>query len=73
MKVARVSVRIPVELLEEVRRRAGRRGLSAYVTRGLQREIEASDALGEFIRDWEERHGPITEAELDQARRWLAD
>jgi len=72
VKTAKISVSVPPEVLAEARRRAAGRSLSAYVTEGLRRQLLA-DRQGELIEEWEAEFGPITEEELEQARRWLAD
>jgi hypothetical protein len=72
VKAAKISVTIPAELLAEARRRSAGRSLSAYVSEGLHRQLLA-DRQAEFIEDWETEFGPITEEEVEQARRWLAD
>lgn len=70
MKAAKISVTVPPHLLAEARRRAAGRSLSAYVTQGLHRQVLA-DRQADLIEEWETEFGPITEEELEQARRWL--
>lgn len=43
--------------LQAIRERVGRRGVSAYLERAAQRQIER-DNLDELIADFEKAHGP---------------
>lgn len=72
MKTEKVSLTLPVELLDEARRRVRGASLSAYVGEGLRRQILA-DRQRELIAEWEAQFGAITAEELEQARQWLAD
>ena len=58
-----VSVSFHEGTIGAVRARVGKRGLSAYVEKAVQRQIER-DALDALIRDHEERHGKVTEEEI---------
>lgn len=63
----KMSVTIPSELAAELRSRAGRGNVSAYVTEALMRQLE-HDRLGDLLAELEEVHGPVTEDELARAR-----
>jgi post-segregation antitoxin (ccd killing protein) len=63
----KMSVTIPSDLAAELRARAGRGNVSAYVTDALVRQLE-HDRLGDFLSELAEEHGPVTEEELAQAR-----
>jgi hypothetical protein len=63
----KMSVTVPAEIASEVRSRAGRGQVSAYVTRALMRQLE-HDRLGQLVADLEDIHGPVTEEELVAAR-----
>ncbi|MBW8705570.1 hypothetical protein MBT84_38790 [Streptomyces sp. MBT84] len=53
--------------LQAIRERVGRRGVSAYLERAAQRQIER-DNLDELIADFEKAHGPA-DAEAVAAKR----
>ncbi|GAA1617263.1 hypothetical protein GCM10009789_84020 [Kribbella sancticallisti] len=63
----KMSVTIPSDLAAELRARAGRGNVSAYVTDALVRQLE-HDRLGDLLAELAEEHGPVTEDELAQAR-----
>ncbi|PJE99421.1 hypothetical protein CUT44_05060 [Streptomyces carminius] len=52
-----ISVTLTAGTLQAIRERVGRRGVSAYLERAAQRQIER-DNLDELIADFEEIHGP---------------
>jgi hypothetical protein len=67
----KMSVTIPADLAAELRERAGRGNVSAYVTDALIRQLE-HDRLGDLVAELAEIHGPVTEEELAAARaEWL--
>ncbi|MFJ8865704.1 hypothetical protein ACIRD6_08060 [Streptomyces sp. NPDC102473] len=57
---------MPEELAEEIRSEVGPGAFSAYVTHAMERRRE-QDRLGELVAWLEEKHGPVTEAELAAA------
>lgn len=65
---AKLSVSIPGELAEAVRRRVGARGLSRFVARAMAHELER-EQLGTFLADLERDLGPVSRTELSKARR----
>lgn len=65
--VDKVSVSIPSEVAAELRSRAGRGNVSAYVTDAVVRQLE-HDRLGDLLAELEEVHGEVTEEELSRAR-----
>jgi len=68
--VTKVSLSIDDEVLAEARRRAGRRGLSSYVSTALQRQLQ-SDRIGQLLEEMTVEAGPVDPAALDEARqRW---
>ncbi|MER5182016.1 hypothetical protein ABT009_27280 [Streptomyces sp. NPDC002896] len=52
-----ISVSLTAGTLQAIRERVGRRGISAYLERAAQRQIER-DNLDELIADFEKAHGP---------------
>ncbi|MCX4437160.1 MULTISPECIES: hypothetical protein [Streptomyces] len=62
-----ISVSLTAGTLQAIRERVGRRGVSAYLERAAQRQIER-DNLDELIADFEEAHGPA-DAEAVAAKR----
>ncbi|WP_410785298.1 hypothetical protein [Kribbella sp. C-35] len=63
----KLSVTIPTDLADELRSRAGRGNVSAYVTQALVRQLE-HDRLGDLLAELAEVHGPVTDDELARAR-----
>jgi hypothetical protein len=63
----KMSVTVPSEVAAEIRARAGRGNVSAYVTQALLRQLE-HDRLGDLVAGLEEIHGPVTDEELAAAR-----
>lgn len=65
---AKLSVSIPQELAQAVRRRAGPRGLSGFVARAIAHELER-EQLGAFLDELEASEGRVSKRELSRARR----
>ncbi|MFD5553723.1 hypothetical protein ACFWIA_07770 [Streptomyces sp. NPDC127068] len=65
-----ISVSMPAELVIELRSRAGRRGLSSYITEAVRHQL-AMDGLAEIVAAHEDEHGALTEQEIEAARREL--
>jgi hypothetical protein len=63
----KMSITVPANLAAEIRERAGRGNVSAYVTQALIRQLE-HDRLGDLVADLESVHGPISDDELAAAR-----
>ncbi|MCL2092102.1 MAG: CopG family transcriptional regulator [Micrococcales bacterium] len=61
-----ISVSLPKATAADLRSRAGRRGISAYVTDAVEHKL-AMDRLGEIVARYEEEHEPLTEAEVAAA------
>ena len=62
-----VSVTLTAGTLQAIRERVGKRGVSAYLEKAAQRQIER-DNLDELIADFEKAHGPA-DAEAVAAKR----
>jgi hypothetical protein len=65
---AKVSITLPMPLLERIKGRVGARGLSAYVAQALEAEVRR-EGLREFLAQQEARFGPIPESVLEETRR----
>ena len=65
---AKLSVSVPQDLAEAVRRRVGARGLSGFVARALAHELER-EQLGTFLAELDDTAGPVKKSELAKARR----
>jgi hypothetical protein len=57
------SVSLRTETLDEVRSRAGRQGVSAYIEQAVQRQLQR-EAIDEYIAASEAGHGPLDPAEV---------
>ncbi len=64
----KLSISLPADLAEAVRRRVGARGLSRFVAQALAHELEHAQ-LGTFLRELDAEHGPVPEEALEAARR----
>jgi post-segregation antitoxin (ccd killing protein) len=68
---AKVSVSLPVGLLERARDRVGSRGLSRYVAEAMEAQ-ERREALRDWLADQDAEHGPISEQIMQEVRsQWL--
>lgn len=65
-----ISVSLPSELVGALRERAGRRGVSAYITQAVRHQL-AMDGLAEIVADHEAEHGALTDQEIEAAHREL--
>lgn len=52
-----ISVTLSAGTLRAIRERVGKRGVSAYLERAAQRQIER-DNLDELVADFDKMHGP---------------
>ncbi len=68
MKTEKVSLSLPKDLLTEARRLVPDGNLSAYVADGLRRRV-LSDRQARYLDELDEEFGPLTEGEIDEARR----
>ncbi len=69
---AKLSVSVPAELADAVRRRVGAHGLSSFVARAMAHELER-EQLGNFLDELEKAQDPVSKKELAKARRaWQA-
>jgi hypothetical protein len=68
MKAQKVSLTLPSDLLEEARAYAPEGNLSAYVAEGLWQRVR-SDRLARYLRELDAECGPLTDEELEAARR----
>lgn len=65
---AKLSVSIPGELAEAVRKRVGTRGLSGFVARAVAHELER-EGIRTLLDDLEDRLGQPSKANLARARK----
>ncbi len=64
----KVSVSLPAGVAEQVRAHVGGRGVSAFVARALQRELER-EQLRAFLAELDAKEGPVPARELARVRR----
>ena len=67
MSVAKVSLSLDEGALAEARSRVGSRGLSAYVSNALVRQLQ-HDRIGELLAQMDEEAGAVSEEMLAEAR-----
>lgn len=65
---AKLSVSVPGDLADAVRRRVGPRGLSGFVARAIAHELER-EQVGAFLADLDRDLGPVSKPALASARR----
>jgi hypothetical protein len=65
-----ISVTLTAGTLQAIRERVGKRGVSAYLEKAAQRQIER-DNLDELIADFDEVHGPADPAAVAAKRARL--
>jgi hypothetical protein len=65
---AKLSVSVPGELAEAVRKRVGAKGLSGFVARALAHELER-EGVGALLVELEEELGAPSKADLARARK----
>ena len=63
----KLSATVPRGLAAQIRERAGRGNVSAYVTHALLRQLER-DRLGDLVAELEQVHGPVSDDEVAAAR-----
>jgi hypothetical protein len=65
-----ISVTLTAGTLQAIREKVGKRGVSAYLERAAQRQIER-DNLDELIADFEKVHGPADQKAVAAKRARL--
>ncbi|MBX3031820.1 MAG: CopG family transcriptional regulator [Chloroflexi bacterium] len=65
MAVRKWSVSIEERLAERVESHVGDRGLSGFVARAIERELER-DLLDEYLRDLDAEFGPVPDELVEQ-------
>ena len=65
---AKLSVSIPGELADAVRKHVGTRGLSGFVARAMAHELE-KEGIGVLLGELEQKLGPPSRSEMARARK----
>ena len=65
---AKLSISLPADLADEIRRRVGTRGVSGFVARAVAHELER-DQLAAFIEEMDRELGPVPQPALAAAKR----
>ncbi|MFE4638237.1 hypothetical protein ACFRJ1_33380 [Streptomyces sp. NPDC056773] len=71
MGMKKITITLPDEVVEYIKGHVDPRGVSAYVTAAVEREV-AMDKLGELSAALQEEHGVLTEEERLSTDEWLA-
>ena len=66
--IAKLSISLPRELAQSMRRRAGARGVSSFAARAIRHELER-EQLGEYLAELEAEFGPVPDELMNEARR----
>ncbi|MDI3389131.1 hypothetical protein QIS99_23465 [Streptomyces sp. B-S-A8] len=64
----RVSLSLPEGTAEAIRARVGKREFSAFIAEAVERELRGQ-VLDEYLADYENRKGPVSEPARRQARQ----
>ncbi|MFF0307489.1 CopG family transcriptional regulator [Streptosporangium sp. NPDC004379] len=67
LRTDKMSITVPADVAAELRVRAGRGNVSAYVTHALVRQLE-HDRLGDLVTALDRIHDPVTDDEMAAAR-----
>lgn len=65
---SKLSISVPADLANAVRRHVGSRGLSGFVAQALAHELER-EQLGEFLSELDQSFGLVSRVALASARR----
>ena len=70
----KMAITVDADVAEQVVAAATREGISvsAWMTAAARRALLVRDGLL-AVTEWEQEHGPLTEAELEAARERIAD
>jgi hypothetical protein len=68
MKIEKVSITLPADLLAEAKSYAPDGNLSAYIAEGLRRSV-LSERLARYLSELDEESGPLTPQEIEAAQR----
>ena len=68
MTIKKVSLSLPADLVAEAQHWSGDGNLSAYVARGLRRQVLA-DRRRQYLAELDAEFGPLTEEEREEGRR----
>jgi len=68
MTVARLAISLDQELARAVRKAAGSEATSSWLADAARRKLRA-EGLVRAVREWENEHGVLTDAELKAAER----
>jgi len=60
------SVSLPEETAQRIEDRVGERGFSRYITDAVEEKLR-SEAMGEFLAQYEAEHGPLSEEQVREA------
>lgn len=63
----RLTITLPSDLVDEVRRTAGRGGVSAWMAQAAAERL-SRERLSAAIADYEAEAGPITEQDIEAAK-----
>ncbi|MCG8462038.1 MAG: hypothetical protein MI919_37620 [Holophagales bacterium] len=67
MATEKVSLSLDEHLVESARARVGRRGLSRYVNRALERQLQ-HDRVSRLLEELDSEHGPVSRELREEAR-----
>lgn len=70
-ELAKISISLDDDLYRKVRNAAGKQGVSAWLAGAASARLRADALLSVAEEIAAETGGPLTEQELDEARKWL--
>ncbi len=70
MATTRITITLDAELLDELRSRVGRGGVSAYVVEAVKDRLR-KDPILELLDQLDEMYGPLTDEQIAEGEQWL--
>ncbi|MDQ6748276.1 MAG: hypothetical protein M3010_09265 [Candidatus Dormibacteraeota bacterium] len=70
-RVVKLSISLPAELAEELRKQAGAGRVSSFIEQAVARLLE-NTALGRILDDMDQDFGPVPEQEIRAATERMA-
>ena len=71
-RVVKLSISLPAELAEELRRQAGPGRVSSFIEQAIARRLENTN-LRRILDEMDEEYGPVPEEMILEARRQFDD
>jgi hypothetical protein len=70
-RAKKLSISLPTSLANQLKKRAGARGVSAFAARAIREELireEKRRVRAEFLAELDDKLGPVPEADIEEVR-----